>query len=144
MRRNLKSLGLIVPALLASACGPTDVLRDEEPSLLSSKGPWSSIASERARAVRGWLQAIGEDELLRVPTLLGTQRTAAFLHLLAPCEPFLAHWYKPARSRKDLHKHPLMPPDLPTLTEAFRRGVNREDGGPAIEELGFGFGFDNV
>jgi hypothetical protein len=35
MRRSLKSLWL-VPALLASACGPTDVLLDEEPSLLDT------------------------------------------------------------------------------------------------------------
>jgi|SRR5215217_2338769 len=71
------------------------------------------------------------------------RRTAAFLNLLAECDPFLAHWYKPARSRKDARKHPLMPPDVPTLTEMFRRGVNREPGGPAIEELGFRISFDN-
>ncbi|MFB1484681.1 immunity 52 family protein [Corallococcus sp. RDP092CA] len=69
-------------------------------------------------------------------------RTAAFLNLLAACDPFLAHWYKPSKSRKDA-RAPLMPPDVPTLTELFRRGVNREPGGPAIEELGFRFSFDN-
>ncbi len=67
------------------------------------------------------------------------RRMAAFLTLLAPCDPFLARWYKPAKSRKDLHKHPLTPPDLPTLTEVFQRGVNREDGGPPMEQLGYGF-----
>jgi hypothetical protein len=71
------------------------------------------------------------------------QRTAVFLNLLAPCDPFLAHWYKPARSFKDARKHPLMPPDVPTLTELFRRGVNREKGGPVIEDLGFRFSFNN-
>jgi hypothetical protein len=65
------------------------------------------------------------------------RRTAAFLDLLAPCDPFLAHWYKLARSRKDARKHPLTPPDVPTLTELFRRGVNREKGGPIFESLGF-------
>ncbi|NTX01806.1 immunity 52 family protein [Myxococcus llanfairpwllgwyngyllgogerychwyrndrobwllllantysiliogogogochensis] len=70
-------------------------------------------------------------------------RTADFLNLLASCDPILAHWYKPARSRKDARKHPLMPPDLPTLTEMFRRGVNRERGGPAIERLGYSFWFGN-
>jgi hypothetical protein len=71
------------------------------------------------------------------------RRTAGFLNLLAEYDSFLAHWYKPARSRKDARKHPLMPPDVPTLTELFRRGVNREPGGPAIEELGFRISFDN-
>lgn len=71
------------------------------------------------------------------------RRTAVFLNVLAPCDPFLAHWYKPARSLKDARKHPLMPPDVPTLTELFRRGVNRERGGPAIEDLGFTFWFGN-
>lgn len=71
------------------------------------------------------------------------RRTAAFLDLLAQCEPFLAQWYKPTRSLKDARKYPLMPPDVPTLTELFRRGVNREKGGPAIEELGFSFWFGN-
>nr|WP_244237335.1 immunity 52 family protein [Corallococcus llansteffanensis] len=36
-----------------------------------------------------------------------------------------------------------MPPDPATLTESFRRGVNREKGGPAIEQLGFTFWFGN-
>lgn len=71
------------------------------------------------------------------------RRTADFLNLLAECDPVLSHWYKPTRSRRDERKHPLMPPDVPTLTELFRRGVNRETGGPAIEELGFRFSFDN-
>lgn len=71
------------------------------------------------------------------------RRTAAFLNLLAPCDPFLAHWYKPARSRKDARKHPLMPPDVATLAEFFRRGVNREKGGPVFEDLGFTFWFGN-
>lgn len=71
------------------------------------------------------------------------QRTATFLNLLASCDPFLADWFAPARSRKDARKHPLMPPDVPTLAEWFRRGANREDGGPAMKELGFGFWFDN-
>lgn len=69
------------------------------------------------------------------------RRTAAFLNLLATCDPFLAHWYKPARSRKDARKHPLMPPDMPTLTELFRRGASREKGGPVFEDLGFSFWF---
>ncbi|WP_223635787.1 immunity 52 family protein [Corallococcus sp. EGB] len=71
------------------------------------------------------------------------RRTAGLLELLAECDPFLSHWYKPARSRKDARKHPLMPPDVPTLTGLFQRGVNREPGGPPIEELGFRFSFDN-
>lgn len=71
------------------------------------------------------------------------RRAAVFLELLAECDPFLSHWYKPARSRSDARKHPLMPPDVPTLTELFQRGVNREPGGPVIEELGFRFSFDN-
>jgi hypothetical protein len=72
------------------------------------------------------------------------RRTAAFLNLLAPCDPFLAQWYKPARSRKDVRKHPLMPPDVNTLAELFRRGVNREKGGPVFEDLGFTFWFGNA
>jgi hypothetical protein len=36
-----------------------------------------------------------------------------------------------------------MPPDVPTLTEMFRRGVNRERGGPVFEQLGFGVSFGN-
>ncbi|MGE6763554.1 immunity 52 family protein [Corallococcus interemptor] len=71
------------------------------------------------------------------------RRTAGFLNLLAECDPFLSHWYTPARSRRDARKHPLMPPDVATLAELFRRGMNREPGGPAIEELGFRFSFDN-
>ncbi|XXF79035.1 immunity 52 family protein [Myxococcaceae bacterium GXIMD 01537] len=71
------------------------------------------------------------------------RRTAVFLNLLVSCDPFLAHWYKPARSRKDARKHPLMPPDVSALTELFRRGVNREKGGPVFEDLGFRFSFDN-
>ena len=71
------------------------------------------------------------------------QRAANFLTLLAPADSFLAQWYKPARRRKDARKHPLMPPDLLTLTELFRRGVNREKGGPIFEDLGFTFWFDN-
>ncbi|WP_404364090.1 immunity 52 family protein [Corallococcus coralloides] len=71
------------------------------------------------------------------------RRTAGFLNLLAECDPFLAQWYKPAKSRKDARTHPLMPPDMPTLAEMFRRGVNREKGGPVFEDLGFSFWFDN-
>lgn len=71
------------------------------------------------------------------------RRTAAFLSLLAPCDSFLSHWYMPARSPKAAREHSLMPPDVPTLTEMFRRGVNRERGGPAVEQLGFRFWFDN-
>jgi hypothetical protein len=71
------------------------------------------------------------------------RRTATFLTLLAGCDPFLAHWYKPTRSLKDARKYPLMPPDQPTLAELFRRGVNRERGGPVIEQLGFTFWFGN-
>ncbi|RYZ42561.1 MAG: hypothetical protein EOO71_07200 [Myxococcaceae bacterium] len=71
------------------------------------------------------------------------RRTASFLNLLAECDPFLSHWYKPAKSRRDARKHPLIPPDIVTLTDLFRRGANRERGGPAIESLGFGFWFDN-
>jgi hypothetical protein len=36
-----------------------------------------------------------------------------------------------------------MPPDVPTLTESFRHGVNRSDGGMSIEELGYSFWFGN-
>ena len=69
------------------------------------------------------------------------RRTAHFLTLLAPADPCLAQWYKPARRLKDARKHPLMPPDVPTLTELFRRGVNRERGGPVFEDLGLSFWF---
>ncbi|MBN8469855.1 immunity 52 family protein [Corallococcus exiguus] len=71
------------------------------------------------------------------------RRTANLLNLLAPSDPFLAEWYKPTRSLKDARKFPLMPPDLPTLAEQFRRGVNRERGGPVFKELGFTFWFGN-
>lgn len=71
------------------------------------------------------------------------RRTADLLRLLAPCDPFLAHWYKPTRSLKDARKFPLMPPDLAMLTEQFRQGVNRERGGPIFEELGFHVAFGN-
>lgn len=71
------------------------------------------------------------------------RRTATFLNLLAACDPFLAHWYKPAKSLKDARKYPLMPPDVSTLTELFRQGVNREKGGPVFEDLGFSFWFGN-
>ncbi|WP_233613261.1 MULTISPECIES: immunity 52 family protein [Corallococcus] len=64
------------------------------------------------------------------------QRAAAFFNLLAACDPLLAHWNKIPKPRGKGRKTPLMPPDLPTLTEAFRRGVNREPGGPAFEQLG--------
>ncbi|WP_368733419.1 Imm52 family immunity protein, partial [Corallococcus exiguus] len=64
------------------------------------------------------------------------QRAAAFFNLLAACEPLLANWNKIPKPRGKGRKTPLMPPDLPTLTEAFRRGVNREPGGPPIERLG--------
>jgi hypothetical protein len=70
-------------------------------------------------------------------------RAADFFNLLAPADSFLAQWYKPARRRKDARKYPLMPPDLLSLTELFRRGVNREKGGPIFEDLGFTFWFDN-
>ncbi|AKF84174.1 hypothetical protein MFUL124B02_40720 [Myxococcus fulvus 124B02] len=65
------------------------------------------------------------------------------LNQLASCDPFLAHWYKPATSAKDARLHPLMPPDVATLSEMFQRGVNRERGGPVIEHLGFSAWFDN-
>ena len=71
------------------------------------------------------------------------RRTVAFLHLMASSDPFLAQWYKNTRSRKKGPKPPLVPPDLPMLTEAFRRGVNREGRGPAIESLGFNVGLNN-
>ncbi|NNC21724.1 immunity 52 family protein [Corallococcus exiguus] len=71
------------------------------------------------------------------------RRTALLLNLLAPNDPLLASWYKPARTLRDARKHSLMPPDVPTLTELFRRGVNREKGGPVFEELGFSFWFGN-
>ncbi|WP_375754394.1 immunity 52 family protein [Corallococcus exercitus] len=64
------------------------------------------------------------------------QRAAVFLNQLAACDPLLANWNKIPKPRGKGRKTPLMPPDLPALTEAFRRGVNREPGGPAIEHLG--------
>ncbi|ATB47228.1 immunity 52 family protein [Corallococcus macrosporus] len=71
------------------------------------------------------------------------RRTVRFLNLLAECDPFLGQWYKPARSRKDARKHSLMPPNVSTFAEMFRRGVNREEGGDIFEDLGFSFWFDN-
>ncbi|NTX05273.1 immunity 52 family protein [Myxococcus sp. CA040A] len=70
-------------------------------------------------------------------------RTADLLTHLATCDSFLADWYKPTQSLKDARKYPLMPPDVPALAEEFRRGVNRERGGPVIEQLGFNFWFGN-
>lgn len=64
------------------------------------------------------------------------QRAADFLTRLAACDPLLANWNKIPKPRGKGRKTPLMPPDLPILTEAFRRGVNREPGGPPIEHLG--------
>ncbi|NRD66315.1 immunity 52 family protein, partial [Corallococcus exiguus] len=64
------------------------------------------------------------------------QRAAAFFNMLAACDPLLGSWNKIPKPRGKGRKTPLMPPDLPTLTEAFRRGVNREPGGPAFEQLG--------
>ncbi|MBZ4398522.1 immunity 52 family protein [Myxococcus faecalis] len=69
--------------------------------------------------------------------------TATLLNRLAECDPLLAHWYKPTKSRALAAMVSLMPPDMPTLAEQFRRGVNRERGGPVIEQLGFSFWFDN-
>ncbi|WNZ62686.1 immunity 52 family protein [Myxococcus sp. MxC21-1] len=70
-------------------------------------------------------------------------RTAALLTSLAECDQLLSRWYKPSKSRKDAQKYPLMPPEVPTLAEQFRRGVNRERGGPVIEQLGFSSWFGN-
>ncbi|MFP2931696.1 Imm52 family immunity protein [Pyxidicoccus sp. 3LG] len=64
------------------------------------------------------------------------RRAVTFLDLLAACDPLLAHWNKIPKPRGKGRKTPLMPPDLSTLTEAYRRGVNREPGGPPIEDLG--------
>lgn len=64
------------------------------------------------------------------------RRAVPFLEMLAACDPFLAHWNKIPKPRGRGRKTPLMPPDLATLTEAYRRGVNREPGGPPIEDLG--------
>ncbi|CAM3598638.1 immunity 52 family protein [Corallococcus sp. BB11-1] len=63
--------------------------------------------------------------------------------MLAACDPLLAHWNKIPKPRGKGRKTPLMPPSLPALTEAFRRGVNREPGGPPIEDLGFRVGAYN-
>lgn len=71
------------------------------------------------------------------------RRTAEFLTLLAPSDPFLSQWYLPARSSRESREYSLMPPDVTTLTEQFQLGVNREKGGPAIERLGYGFWFGN-
>ncbi|RKH52606.1 immunity 52 family protein [Corallococcus llansteffanensis] len=71
------------------------------------------------------------------------RRTAEFLALLAPSDPFLSQWYLPTRSSRESREYPLMPPDVPMLTEQFQLGVNREKGGPVIESLGFGFWFGN-
>ena len=71
------------------------------------------------------------------------RRTAEFLTLLAASDPFLSQWYLPTRSSRESREYPLMPPDVPTLTEQFRLGVNREKGGPVIERLGYGFWFGN-
>lgn len=64
------------------------------------------------------------------------QRAMVFLGSLAACDPLLAHWNKTPKPRGRGRKTPLMPPELSALTDAFRRGVNREPGGPALEELG--------
>lgn len=64
------------------------------------------------------------------------RRGVSFLKLMAACDALLAHWNKIPKPRGRGRKTPLMPPDLATLIEAFRRGVNREPGGPAIEDLG--------
>lgn len=77
------------------------------------------------------------------PTEECARRTAELLHLLAGCDPLLAQWYKLTKSLKDARKFPLMPPDVAALTEMFRRGVNREKGGPVIEQLGFSIWIGN-
>jgi len=64
------------------------------------------------------------------------RRAVTFLNLMAACDPLLAQWNKIPKPRGKRRKTPLMPPELPTLTEAYRRGVNREPGGPPIEHLG--------
>jgi len=64
------------------------------------------------------------------------RRAVTFLNLMAACDPLLAQWNKIPKPRGKERKTPLMPPELPTLTEAYRRGVNREPGGPPIEHLG--------
>jgi len=72
------------------------------------------------------------------------RRTAELLRLLVGCDPLLAEWYKPTKRLKDARNFPLMPPDVATFTEMFRRGVNREKGGPIIEDLGFRVVFSNA
>ena len=64
------------------------------------------------------------------------RRAVTFLNLLAACDPLLAQWNKIPKPRGKDRKTPLMPPELSTLTDAFRCGVNREPGGPPIEHLG--------
>ncbi|CAM4433300.1 immunity 52 family protein [Corallococcus exiguus] len=71
------------------------------------------------------------------------QRAAAFFNMLAACAPLLANWNKIPKPRGKGRQTPLTPPSLPALTEAFRRGVNREPGGPPIEDLGFRVGAYN-
>lgn len=71
------------------------------------------------------------------------RRAASFLNLLAACDPLLANWNKIPKPRGKGRKIPLMPPDPRTLTEAFQRGVNREPGGPPIEDLGLTVGAYN-
>ncbi len=63
-------------------------------------------------------------------------RAMAFFSNLADCDSLLAHWNKIPKPRGRGRKTPLTPPELQTLAEAFRHGVNREPGGPPIEELG--------
>lgn len=64
------------------------------------------------------------------------RRAVVFLNGLTACDPLLAHWNKIPKPRGRGRKIPLMPPDLPFLAEAFRKGFNREPGGPPIEHLG--------
>lgn len=71
------------------------------------------------------------------------RRAAAFVNLLASIDPLLSTWNKIPKPRGRGRKTPLMPSDLATLTEAFRRGVNREPGGPALEHLGLTVGAYN-
>lgn len=71
------------------------------------------------------------------------RRAVVFLNSLAACDPLLAHWNSIPKPRGRGLKTPIMPPDVTSLTEAFRRGVNREPGGPAIEHLGLTVGAYN-
>jgi hypothetical protein len=64
------------------------------------------------------------------------RRAVVFLNKLSACDPLLAHWNKIPKPKGRGRKTPLMPPELATLTEAYRRGANREPGGPPIEPLG--------